>query len=120
MQFSNFDLLGGFIFGKDDNPDNDFKSLESNAFFVEADYSFYPWLIGALRVEKANSWKSNNDKDKYINIIPHLTILFRANIRLSVEGMIKIIEDKNFNGAIVTANNDNPFQFVMVNALFAF
>ncbi|MBA4407028.1 hypothetical protein C0389_07130 [bacterium] len=120
LQFSNLDLRGGIIFGQDDNPDNDFKSLESNALFAEADYSFYPWLIGALRVEKANSWKGNNDKDKYINIIPHLTILFRANVRLYIEGMIKILEDKNFNGATIPANNDNPFQLVMINALFAF
>lgn len=120
MQFSDFDLLGGVILGEDNNPDNDLKSLASNAFFAEADYSFYPWLIGALRVEKAYSWKGNNDKEKYINVIPHLTILYRANVRFSIEGMIKILEDKKFNNSIIYANNESPFQFVMINALFAF
>ncbi|OGU80169.1 MAG: hypothetical protein A2499_04020 [Stygiobacter sp. RIFOXYC12_FULL_38_8] len=120
MQISNLDMYGGIILGKDDNPDNDLKSLESNALFAEADYSFYPWLIGVLRVERAYSWKSNNDKDKYVNIIPHVTILYRANIRFSIEGVIKIFQDKNFNNTVIRANNENPFQLVMINALFAF
>ncbi len=120
VQFSNFDLLGGIIFGRDNNPDNDLISLNSTALFTEANYKFYPWLIGALRVERANSWKNNNDKDKYVNIIPHLTILYRANVRFTIEGVIKIFEDKKFGNTTISVKNDNPFQIVMINALFAF
>ncbi len=34
--------------------------------------------------------------------------------------VIKIIKDKNFNNTVIRANNENPFQLVMINALFAF
>ncbi|MDO8548539.1 MAG: hypothetical protein Q7S39_00105, partial [Ignavibacteria bacterium] len=120
LHLTNFDLLGGLITGEDDNPDNDLRELKSLAYFGEVNYNFYPWLIGVLRVEKAKSWKSNEDRDNFFEIIPNITILYRANVRFSIEGFIRVNGDRTVNGNIVKAQNDNPFQTLMLNTMLAF
>ncbi len=120
IHITNFDLLGGIIYGDDDNPDNDLQKLKSLAYFGETNYNFYPWLIGILRFEKAVSWKTNIDRDNFFRIIPNITILYRANVRFSIESLIRIDGDKTINGNIIEAANDRPFQSVVFNALVAF
>ena len=120
LHISKLDLIGGLISGEDNNPDNDLRILKSLAYFGEVNYSFYPWLIGILRVEKAESWKSNEDRDNFINVIPNITILYRANIRFSLEGFIRIMGDRNINGNIISAQNDKPFRELMLNLMAAF
>lgn len=120
LHLSDFDLLGGLILGNDDNPDNSLQNLKSSAYFIEGNYSFYPWLIGILRVERASSWKLNEDRDKYINIIPNITLLYRANVRFSIEGLINIQNDKNINNTVISFPNNKPLQHVTLNAMIAF
>lgn len=120
LHLNNFDLLGGVILGDDDNPDNDSRKLKSSAFFVEGNYSFYPWLIGVLRFDKAMSWKNGEDRDNYFMIVPNITILYRANIRFSIEGLVLVYGNREVGGNIIEAKNDNPFQSVNINMLIAF
>ncbi|OGU11575.1 MAG: hypothetical protein A2X61_09250 [Ignavibacteria bacterium GWB2_35_12] len=114
------DLLGGAIYGIDENPLADNNRLTSLVYFVEGNYMFYPWLIGVLRFEQVNSKFENNDVDKYFNIIPNITILFRQNVRFTVEGKINIQGDKNLNGFIQVADNTESFKWLKLNAVFAF
>jgi hypothetical protein len=118
--FNEFDFLSGLIYGSDDNPNNDFRLLNSLAYFVEGNYSFYPWLIGVIRIEHANAWKDNEDIDKFFNIVPNLTILYRANIRISLEGAIRIDENRSVQGVSIPAENEYPLQAVTLNASIAF
>lgn len=113
-------LLGGMIYGTDDNPNNELSELKNLAYFIEGNYSFYPWLIGVIRFEHASAWKSNADVDKFYNIIPNLTILYRANIRFSVESTIRINEDKNVNSISVPSTNEYPLQAIALNTSIAF
>lgn len=125
-QTGRLDLLGGAIFGTDDNPDglvigtDKQRELKSSAYFVEADYLLYPWLIGILRVERAAAEQNDNDKDKFTLINPNLTILVRANVRLSLEGLIRIDSDKTVNGQTIKADNSEKFKFLKVNTMFVF
>ena len=51
---------------------------------------------------------------------PIITQISRFDKWKDPEGVIKIFQDKNFNNTVIRANNENPFQLVMINALFAF
>ena len=117
---NNLELLSGIIYGRDENPNNELSALKNLAYFVEGNYSFYPWLIGVLRLEHASAWKTNNEIDKFYNIIPNVTILYRANIRFSIESSIKINQNRNVKGTTVSANNEYPMQATALNASIAF
>lgn len=69
-------LYGGYITGKDG-----VEQKEYNMFFAEANYLFYPWLMGILRYEQANPENENNIK----NLIPNITTLLVANIKFMIE-----------------------------------
>ena len=114
------DLLGGAIYGIDENPMDDNNRLTSLVYFIEGNYMFYPWLMGVLRFEQVNSKYDNQDIDRYFNIIPNITFLFRQNVRFTIEGKVNIQGDKNDNGVLKTADNSEPFKWLKLNAIFAF
>ena len=120
-----FDLFAGTIFGKDDNPSGlpsgstDLeRELNSLAWFVEGQYLILPWFIAGVRVGGASSDQNDDDIDKYTLISPNITILARANIRFTVEGLIRIDGDKTIGGNTVTAANDDTVHWIKVNMLF--
>lgn len=115
-----FDILLGVISGQDENPFNTKQNSKSLASFVELNYKIYPWLFGVLRVESVKSWLPDQDKHNHYDIIPNITILQRANIRFSVEGLIRIAGELENNGVTAAPDNSKPFQFVTINSLIAF
>ncbi|MCH8325286.1 MAG: hypothetical protein IIB83_01770 [Bacteroidetes bacterium] len=119
-----FDFFAGAIFGTDDNPSgltnatNLKKELNSTAWFVEGQYLLYPWLIAGVRVGGVTSDQNNDDVDKYTLISPNITILARANVRFTVEGLIRIKGDKTIGGITIPAINDDKVSWIKLNMLF--
>ncbi len=75
-------LFGGYIFGSDSGMDGNVeRDTEYNLFFTEADYLIYPWLISALRYERVDP----EGIDSFGRVIPHLTVLVRANLKVIAE-----------------------------------
>lgn len=77
------DLGTAVVFGEDDvvgGPD-----IDSSSFFVDAQYLFYPWLIGVLRYEQKDFDNTQEDVGK---IIANLTLLQRANLRWTLEAAL--------------------------------
>jgi hypothetical protein len=120
LKFKDGALLGGLILGNDEKPFNDNRELKSISYFIESNYFFYPWLIGNLRLERIHSTINGDDEDKDIYIIPNLSILYRLNVRFSIEGMINIESDRTVQGNVISANNKNAFQWIKLNLLFVF
>ncbi|TAL67158.1 MAG: hypothetical protein EPN82_16445 [Bacteroidetes bacterium] len=116
----NLDLLGGVIYGTDENPNAGNKKLTSMVYFIEGNYMFYPWLTGVLRFEQVKSKFGDDDADKYFNIIPNITILFRQNVRFSLEGKMNITGDRTVNGKVNIGDNSDPLKWLKLNAFFAF
>jgi hypothetical protein len=54
-----------------------------NAWFVEGDYVFYPWLMGAVRYE----WLEPSDRRRpdFERITANVTVLVRANVKTFLE-----------------------------------
>lgn len=114
------ELTGGLITGKDENPFGDNKELTHTAYFAEVDYVFYPWLIGLLRINRAQSELVDDDRDKYWEINPNVTILQRANIRFTVEGRFRIDEERTISGVKQDPTQKRAFRLFRINTMFVF
>ncbi|MFQ6618761.1 MAG: hypothetical protein ACE5QV_08755, partial [Fidelibacterota bacterium] len=76
-------LYGGFISGADEviGHDGEIEEKSYNLLFSEANYMVYPWLMAVLRWEHANLVNNSGIQ----RFVPNLSILLRANIKISVE-----------------------------------
>jgi hypothetical protein len=125
LKQENLDLLAGVIYGTDDHPQFNKRELNSLLGFIEGDYIFYPWLIGILRLEYIDTKYESSLNDNYVwnrtyRIIPNICVLFRQNVRFSIENVISFQDNYVDSGYKISADNSHPFQWVKINALFAF
>jgi hypothetical protein len=80
--FRDLNLFGGYIFGSDETMvGSQLQDREYDLVFAEANYVFYPWLIGLTRFEQANP----DQASKLNRIVAGATILYRANVKFAVE-----------------------------------
>lgn len=91
LNYSKLNLFGGYIFGQDFSDANSY-----NLFFVQGDYTFFPWLIGILRYEQANP----KNLDSARQLIPHLSALYVANIKFIIESRINL-DDADFDNLFI-------------------
>ncbi len=61
------------------------SNLKSAAWMTELNYVAYPWLVGVLRYEWTDLNTSSSTPDPETNLIPGVTVVLRANARLTVE-----------------------------------
>ncbi len=89
LYYQNLNLFGAVLLTKDDIPGTD-HDPSAVVWFVESDYLFYPWLIGALRYEMVH-FKSGEAGAKTENakrLVPSLTIMARPNVKFILESPI--------------------------------
>ena len=89
LRFKNLDLVGAYVFGHDSNPSNGATATErlgvdSRSWIVQADYPIYPWWLVGFRTEGLTLNQAQNT----VRYIPNMTVLLRANIRLSAEAVL--------------------------------
>lgn len=95
----NTELTGGYVFGYDDDPYgvDSTESINSQAWYAEADHPFFPWLIGVLRYEQLEVERpgdfSVTDLDQ-ARFVPALMVQIRPNIRFTTEAEIYLRHDK--------------------------
>lgn len=86
VNFGRLDLYGAFVNGNDDRPTTTALDIDSDSWFVEADYLIYPWLQLALGYEEVDydrAFKRDTEA-----IIVSLLAWPRANIKITLEGKI--------------------------------
>lgn len=118
--YDRLELTGGLIFGKDDNPFDDNRELKHTAYFGEVDYIFYPWLLGVLRVNRAQSKLADDDRDKYTEVNPNITILYRANVRFSIEWMFRKDGERTIGGVSKEPTEKRALRLFRANTMFVF
>lgn len=78
-------------------------------------------MLATVRLGAVSSQQNDSDLDKYMTVTSNLTLLARENVRLTLEGLVKIERDKTDNkGLTVEADNNESFKWIKVNVLFAF
>lgn len=105
---------GPFTFQEEDDHGSEILPAEfkSYTFFVQADYVLYPWLIGSLRWEKFQTKELSvlghqgfelvhGYSDVAITrFVPHISILFRANIKFVLEAVLYSNEEWKKNSRL--------------------
>jgi hypothetical protein len=91
LYYQSLNFFGAVLLAKDDieGIDNDASSI---IWFAESDYVFYPWLIGALRYDMVlfKSGEHDAETKDAKRLVPHLTILPRANMKFVLESPINL------------------------------
>ncbi len=89
VQYNRFDIGSAVVFGEDKVAGE--EDIDSNSYFVDAQYLFYPWLLGNVRYEAANFDNAQEDVEV---VVTNITILQRANLRWNVE-YYRFLEDSD-------------------------
>ena len=98
VNVGDLDLYGAIIKGRDNKPSTTVRDLDTWSWFVEADYVLFPWLQPAIRYEQVTYDKAfARDVD---NLILSLLMWPRANIKLTLEGLIPL-EDSDANSQLL-------------------
>jgi hypothetical protein len=97
LQWQNLDLSGVLLFGDDDNPNGTGVGVDTTAWFTQAEYVIYPWLIGAIRYEELDYDDTTNDVKK---LVPSLSLYARANVRFILEGEVYLDGDDGSNALL--------------------
>ena len=93
IYIQDLNLVAGYVHGRDTlatyEVENDVRSphekgkFSYDAWFVEGNYVFYPWLQGALRYEWLRPARQGAPDFK--RITPNLTALIRANVKALIQ-----------------------------------
>lgn len=84
-------LFGFYMRQHDDDPRGTGESIDTNAWFVEANYTVYPWLVGILRYgDTAQDFEVRSDPKKQQFLVPAVTLLARANVKFTLEAQMRL------------------------------
>jgi hypothetical protein len=84
-------LFGLYLRQSDDDPRGTGESIDTNAWFIEANYTVYPWLIGIMRyAETAQDFEVRTDPKTQKFLVPAVVFMSRANIKFTVEGQLRL------------------------------
>jgi hypothetical protein len=81
--FKDLNVFGAVVLGKDELRGASPRTTDSSSIMAEADYLFLPWIMPAFRFEKTNY---SDGRRNVIQLIPMISFLVRANVRLLGEG----------------------------------
>lgn len=86
-----------YLISKDDDPHGEGEALEAEAYSVQGQFIVFPWLIVSGRWEQV---LFEHELDDVTRFIPNLTMLVRANVRVTAEAIITPDETKNEIGIL--------------------
>ena len=75
-------VYGAFVRGEDQLRSSAPRTINSSAIMGEADYLLLPWVMPTFRFEKTNF----SDRRNVVLLMPAVSVLVRANVRVLVEG----------------------------------
>jgi hypothetical protein len=89
--FRDLNLFGLYLRQSDDDPRGTGESIDTDAWFVEANYTVYPWLIGVLRYgETSQDFGVRPDPVTQEFLIPAIVFMARANVKFTLEAQLRL------------------------------
>jgi hypothetical protein len=89
--FKDLNLFGLYLRQKDDDPRGTGESIDTDNWFTEANYTFYPWLVGILRYgQTSQDFSVRPDPRDQQFLVPALAVLSRANIKFTAEAQMRL------------------------------
>jgi len=88
----------------DDDPRGTGESIDTDSWFVEGDYTFYPWLIGVLRYgQTKQDFSVRTDPGTQQFLVPAVVLMARANIKFTAEAQMRLDDAGEGNDVYVMA-----------------
>jgi len=89
--FRNLNVFGLYMRQSDDDPRGTGESIDTDAWFVEAHYVFYPWLQGLVRYgQTKQDFSVRPDPETQKFFVPALVLLARANVKFALEAQMRL------------------------------
>ncbi len=89
--FKDLNLFGLYYQQSDDDPRGTGESIDTDAWFVEANYTVYPWLIGVLRYgETQQDFEIRADPQSQKFLVPAVVFMARANVKFTLEAQMRL------------------------------
>jgi hypothetical protein len=84
-------VFGLYLRQRDDDPRGTGESIDTDAWFVEGNYTVYPWLVGVLRYgATAQDFSVRADPVTQEFLVPAVVFVARANIKFTIEGQMRL------------------------------
>lgn len=97
LWFRRLNTFGIYLRQTDDDPKGTGTENNMGAWFVEADYVIFPWLIGVGRYEWTDTNLDDDSKDPETNLIPAAVFMVRPNVKVTLEGQIPLDDARKDN-----------------------
>jgi len=89
--FRDLNVFGLVLRQHDDDPRGTGETIDTNSWFVEADYTVYPWLIGVLQYgARAQDFSVRPDPQTQKFLVPAVVFMARANVKFTIEGQVRL------------------------------
>jgi hypothetical protein len=89
--FKDLNLFGLYLQQQDDDPRGTGESIDTDAWFVEGNYTVYPWLIALVRYgETAQDFAVRPDPDTQEFLVPALVFVARPNVKFTAEAQMRL------------------------------
>lgn len=84
-------VFGLYLRQHDDDPRGTSESIDTDAWFVEGNYTVYPWLVGVLRYgATAQDFSVRPDPTTQKFLVPAVVFVARANIKFTIEAQARL------------------------------
>jgi len=102
--FRDLNVYGLYARQSDDDPRGTGESIDTKSWFVEGDWTIYPWLIGVLRYgETSQDFAVRNDPATQKFLVPAVVFVARANVKFTAEAQMRLDDAGKGNDAYVLA-----------------
>lgn len=89
--FKDLNLFGLYLQQSDDDPRGTGESIDTDAWFIEGNYTIHPWLIGLLRYgETAQDFAVRPDPETQEFLVPALIFVARPNVKFTAEAQMRL------------------------------
>ncbi len=89
--FRDLNFFGLYLRQSDDDPRGTGEAIDTDAWFAEANYVFYPWLIGVLRYGQTSlDFATSTDPEAQEFLVPAVVVMARANVKFTAEAQMRL------------------------------
>ncbi len=97
-------VFGLYMRQHDDDPRGTTESIDTNAWFVEGNYTAFPWLVGVLRYgATAQDFSVRPDPQTQKFLVPAVVFVARANVKFTFEVQARLDDPGKGHNRYVTA-----------------
>ncbi len=102
--FRDLNVYGMYVRQSDDDPRGTGEKIDTDTWFVEGDWTAYPWLIGVLRYgQTRQDFSIRTDPATQQFLVPAVVFMARANVKFTAEAQMRLDDAAKGNDVYVLA-----------------